>query len=122
MNNPEKVLDFVRKNIEESNKEKITIVSELDCWYGMTLTGEKCAITDISLEEYVTSLNNEELLEKVKSEYFIVMPDGAKFGKRIIDIRNNDMPELAAELTYFAKMQNIRNGFGEPDPNIIEEE
>lgn len=113
-----KALEFINKYINE--KQKINLDTELDCWYGQTVDGVKTAITETSLLEVVELVFQDlALLQKVKTEIFVIMPDGTKFGKTIRSVIENGMPELGSELLSFAKQQNIINGFADPDPETV---
>ena len=106
--------------------EKITVDSDLDTWYGVTASGEKVAITEVSLFEFTSLLANvedpvlaakgKELFEKSKTDFYLEMHDGTRLGKSIRAMADNGLVEIAAELTQDAKQTNIKNGFLDPDP------
>jgi hypothetical protein len=111
----EKAQKFLSKYLSDNNK--MTVFTELDTWYGETPDGTKSAITEISMLEVIElGFRDPVLLEKAQTEDFIVLPDGAKFGKTIKALRENGLTELAMELTSMAKQMNVANGFEDPDP------
>ena len=106
--------------------EKITVDSDLDTWYGVTATGEKVAITEVSLFEFTSLLANVEdpilaakgrdLFKKAKTEFYLEMHDGTRLAKSIRAMADNGLVEIAADLTQDAKEANIKSGFLDPDP------
>jgi hypothetical protein len=107
-------------------EDRITIETELDTWFGETRTGQKCAITEVSLFEALSQMENsanpeealigKELFEKSKTENYLEMPDGTRLCKNIKEMRDHGMMELAMQLSFDAKLQNIKNGYANPDP------
>lgn len=110
-------------------QEKITVDTEFDMWFGVTESGEKCAITEISLLEFTSELANVEdeklrelgevLFEQAKNANYIVMHDGTRLAKTIRAATDNGLVELAEELTQDAKNMNLANGFLDCDPWLV---
>lgn len=106
--------------------EKITINTEFDTWYGVTSVGERIAITEISLAEFLSYLSNVEdnklaeigkiLFQKSKTDNYIEMHDGTKLIKTIKEALDNNLIEIAQDLIESAKLENIKNGFENADP------
>lgn len=119
--NQNKILNFLDKVVRQDTK--ITVATELDHWYGQTLTGEKVQITDITMLEIIElGFGNKELAKLAESRNFLTLPDGARFGKTILALRKNGLIELATELTSFAKQQNLANGFEDCNPEEFDSE
>lgn len=112
------------------DNEKITTETELDTWYGLSPNGTKIAITEVSLFEYLSELENAQdpelakigakLFAISKTDNYIEMPDGAILCKTIKEMIDHNMTEFASELLFDAKLQNIKNGYSNPDPMVIE--
>ena len=109
-----------------TENEKITADTELDTWFGETVDGQKCAITEIDLLEVTSILANveddalrekgKELFEAAKTATYLVMHDGTKLAKTLRAALDNGLVELSQELTQDAKNMNLNNGFLDSDP------
>lgn len=107
-------------------ERKITVNTELDTWYGITKSGQLVAITEVDLMEFTSALANSSdpetqkqgqiLFEKSKNENYIEMHDGTVLVKRIREAIDNNLLEITQDLLESAKLQNIKNGFLDPDP------
>jgi len=107
-------------------EQKITANTEFDTWYGQTTYGERIAITEISLAEFLSLLSNVEdqnlsqigkdLFEKSKTDNYMIMHDGTKLVKTIQAALDNGLIEISQDLIESAKLQNIKNGFEDADP------
>jgi len=106
--------------------EKITADTEFDTWFGQTVDGQKCAITEIDLLEITSILANVEdsalrelgktLFESAKNDVYLVMHDGTRLAKTLRAALDNGMVELSQELTQDAKNMNLNKGFLDCDP------
>lgn len=106
--------------------EKVTADTDLDTWYGVSPTGDKVAITEVSLFEFTSLMANaedkevankgRELFELAKTAFYLEMHDGTKLGKSLRALMDNGLVEVAQELGQFAKETNLANGFLDCDP------
>ena len=106
--------------------EKVTADTDLDTWYGLSPTGDRVAITEVSLFEFTSLMANaedpevaskgKELFEKAKTAYYVEMHDGTRLAKSIRAAMDNGLVEVAQELGQFAKESNLANGFLDCDP------
>lgn len=110
-------------------EDKITINTELDTWYGVTKGGQLVAITEIDLMELTSLLANsmdpemaqtgERLFEESKTNNHITMHDGTILVKTIKEALAHNLIEVSQDLLESAKLQNIKNGFLDPDPFTV---
>jgi len=116
----EKMVDFIDKVIKGNTK--VTVDTELDHWFGQSQSGDKCQVTDISMLEIIElGFHREDLLELIEDgANFVELPDGAKFARTIRALRDNGLSEIAGELTLFAIQQNMKNGFEDASPEVVE--